>query len=202
MRIGVDIDGVMYKWEEVARFMLFDVLPDSPYKRSGPLGLGNLHYNYIKECLKPEHWHWLWTEGVERGLFRHGHMYPGTVEALNELAAMGDITIITTRPKNAIHDTLAWLAFHKFPITNMHMVPHGMPKSSILPHCDVYIDDHTENVIDLYYNTPGQVCIMDQLWNRTPIALLDPAARDGIYRVSSWQAFIEVVQHVKRKRKP
>src|SRR3990167_1953190 len=117
MRIGVDLDGVCYKWSKTARYMLREMLPGSPYTREGPMGQEADGYDYIQRNIAPEHWKWLWTEGVRLGLFRHGHIIKGAIEGVNALAADGhDMIIVTHRPKAAVTDTLRWLAVADFPL--------------------------------------------------------------------------------------
>jgi uncharacterized HAD superfamily protein len=191
MRIGVDIDGVMYQWSPTARYMLREILPNSPYTKDGPLGEESLSWNYIQDNVSEEHWKWLWTEGVRLGLFRHGHLYPGTIKAIRALAEYGDVVAITHRPKQAVHDTVAWLAFQNLPLAGLHILTRQEPKSTVKPECDVYIDDKTENCWDLFDNTQARkVCLMDRPWNRD---CADPA----ILRVYDWQTFIDTVAELK-----
>lgn len=179
MRLGIDIDGVMYHWDRTARYMLREVLPGSPYKKDGPLGQESQHWDHIQELVAPEHWKWLWTEGVRLGLFRHGHLYPGTIQAIRRLAELGDIVVITSRPKAAVPDTMAWLAYQQLHISEVHILVNGEPKSSV-PSCDIYIDDKFENCVELERNTEGFVCLMDRPWNQA-----------GLFwpRVRSWAEF-------------
>lgn len=181
-RIGVDIDGVMYQWSKTARYMLREVLPNSPYTKDGPLGIEPLSWNYIQENVDPSHWKWLWTEGVRLGLLRHGHLYPGTIESIRRLSQVGDVVIITHRSKQAVPDTMAWLSYQQLPISGIHILTNQQPKSSV-PHCDVYIDDKPENCEDLQSNTPGRAFLMNRPWNQA----------SDFKRVYSWRDFEEKV---------
>jgi uncharacterized HAD superfamily protein len=165
MRIGLDIDGVMYQWERTARYMLREVLPDSPYGKSGPLGRTQQSWNFIQEGVSREHWNWLWTEGVKLGLFRHSHLYPGTIQAVRQLAEIGDVVCITHRPKQAVHDTLAWLSYQNLPLAGLHILTSQEPKSTVRPMCDVYLDDKPENIDDLLNKTKARVALRVQQWN-------------------------------------
>jgi len=193
LTIGVDIDGVLYQWEKTARYMLREVLPNSPYTKDGPLGRVSESWGYIQSHVRPEHWDWLWKEGARLGLFRHGYIYPGAVEAVRALAKLGDVIVITHRPKTAVHDTLSWLAYQNLPLSGVHMLTNQEPKSSVHPQCRVYIDDKPENCVDLYNNTEGQVALMDRAWNQHYAA---PTGR-FFRRVSSWGDFINFVLAVK-----
>lgn len=192
MRIGIDIDGVMYKWDKTARYMLRDVLPDSPYKTV--LKQESLGWDWIKEQIAPEHWQWLWTEGVRLGLFRYGHMYPGTIQAIRKLATLGDVILITHRPKEAVTDTLSWLGHMHLPLAGLHLLTNTEPKSWVRPQCDVYLDDKPDNIVDLCENTEAKrVVLMRRPWNAmwTPDAQSWPATA---YDVKNWTEFTEIVE--------
>lgn len=192
-RIGVDIDGVMYQWSKTARYMLREILPNSPYKH-GPLETESTSWDYIQQNVSKEHWNWLWDEGVKLGLFRHGHLYPGTIKAIRELADLGDVIVCTARPKQAVEDTAAWLAYQRLPVHGLHILGKE-PKSSI-PVCDVWIDDKPSNCLDLL-TTGATVCLMDREWNQDFVAALH-----GIYRVRTWDGFIQIAKQAPRvKRK-
>lgn len=184
MRIGVDIDGVLYQWTKTARFLLREVLPNSPYTKDGPLGQECDSWNHIKQNVKPEHYRWLWKEGVELGLFRHGDVVAGSVVGMRELAKDHDLIVITHRPKSAVNDTLAWLAFQQWKLAGVHILTEQQPKSSVRD-CDIYVDDKPENVDDLWLNTDAQlVCLFDQPWNQS--------YKDGaVMRVKNWPELIE-----------
>lgn len=186
MRIGLDIDGVLYEWERTARYMLREVLPDSPYKADGPLGQPSTHWNYIKQHVAPEHFKWLWNEGVELGLFRYGHLHKGAVQAVRFLSTIADVSLITSRPRSAMDDTMTWLAHLRLPITGISTPGPKQPKSSVKPECDVYLDDKPENCEDLAANTKARgVFLLDRPWNHD----WRPSYHCGIRRVYSWQEF-------------
>lgn len=178
MRIGIDIDGVMYQWSKTARYMLRQVLPNSPYTKDGPMGTESTHWGYIPDHVSKEHWDWLWKEGVQLGLFRHGHMYPGTIQAIRRLAKVGEIIVITHRPKQAVTDTMAWLSFQQLPLSGIHVLTNQEPKSTVVPYCDFYIDDKPENCVDLCH--VGMAYLMDREWNQHS---------DFPFRVRSWTDF-------------
>jgi uncharacterized HAD superfamily protein len=198
LRIGVDLDGVLYQWEKTARYMLRHVLPNSPYSDDGPLGVTQTHWNYIRDNISPEHDKWLWREGVRLGLFRHGHLYPGSIEAVRELAAIGEVIIITHRPKQAVCDTLAWLAYQQFPLSGVHLLTNQEPKSSVRPMCNVYLDDKPANCWDLAENTQAQlVALFERPWNVGP-----QPWRPGLLRVHSWREFIDAVRALEERVVP
>lgn len=188
MRIGIDIDGILYQFEKTARYLLREVLPDSPYK-TGPLEHPFTSWNYLEDSgVSKKHIRWLWTEGVILGLFRHGDLYSGTPKAMQELAKLGEVVIITHRPRQAVNDTLAWLSYHKFDLSGVYIFSHLEPKSSVK--CDVYLDDKPENCIDLLANTDGWVALMDRPWNQHRTS----DEEELLHRVYNWQEFIEIVR--------
>lgn len=181
-RIGVDLDGVVYNWTDTARFLL---------EWEFGISLGeSMYWDHIKEQISDEQWAWLWNSekggGVERGLFRHGHCYRGSFETLKVLAELGDLVIITHRPKSAVLDTTQWLGFHGVPANEIHMMYRAERKSSIEPQCQIYVDDKVENCIDLRENTDAIVCLWDRPWNQQEQKAGLP---QGIHVVNSWAAF-------------
>ena len=192
MRIGLDIDGCMYQWDKTARYMLREVLPDSPYSHDGPLGRISEHWDYIQKHVTAEHWKWLWTEGVRLGLFRHGHLFPGAVQAARALAEIGDVVAITHRPKAAVSDTLAWLSFQQLPLSGVHLLTGQEPKSTVHPQCDVYLDDKPENCVDLKDHTRGVVAVMSRPWNESWVN-----EDYAIKRVYDWPEFVAWVRGLK-----
>lgn len=188
MRIGVDIDGVCYMWEKTARYMLREILPDSPYKKDGPMGQASVSWQYIQNNVSDQHWRWLWSEGVRLGLFRHGHMYPGTIKAIRRLFELGDVVFITKRPKSAEQDTIDWLAYHRMPPHVLHVTQTA--KSSITPHCDIYVDDNMDVCLDLRDNATGTVVVMHRPWNQ----FLKTAPNGRLRRAYDWQQFVDIVE--------
>ena len=180
MIFGIDLDGVVYKWSETAKFMLedqFDIkVPDQ-----------TCWGTWDKELTK-EHWDWLWTDGIKEGLFRHGHIYKGSIDALNQLATMGDIMIITSRPKAAHPDTLEWLAFHRVPTSRVIMLGPGANKADVLPHCDMYVDDKVTNCNQLAVDTDGKILLWDRPWSFEKGENLD----NSVSVVTNWE---QVLNH-------
>jgi uncharacterized HAD superfamily protein len=188
-RIGLDIDGVMYQWDRTARYMLREVLPDSPYKEI--LKDESKSWDWIKGQIAPEHWRWLWNEGIKLGLFRYGNLYSGTIQAIRLLAKKNDVILITHRPQKAVTDTLAWLGLLDLPLAGLHLLTNMEPKSGVRPECDIYLDDKPENIEDLWLNTDGHVCLMRRPWNEH-----FQLCRDGASTVSNWIEFVAEVERL------
>lgn len=186
MRIGIDIDGVCYQWTKTARYMLREILPNSPYTKDGPLGTECTEWDYIKHNISPEHNKWLWKEGIKLGLFRHGHLFPGTIKALRELDKLGRLVAVTQRPERVAPETFEWIAFHQLPFREVHVL-QGESKTTIEP-CDFFIDDKPENCAEIASAWPTSVvCMPDRPWNKS----FDAA---GAIRVYSWDDFISIVR--------
>lgn len=195
MRIGLDIDGVMYKWDNSARYMMREVLPNSPYRDLPAFKEEAPYWNWLPDNVAPEHWEWLWSEGVRLGLFRYGNLYRGTVQAVRKLATLGEVVLITHRPKQAVRDTLAWLGMLDLPISGLHLLTNMEPKSGVKPLCDVYLDDKPENVEDLFLNTGGKnSCLMRRRWNNMFVPLT--GSQDEMH---DWDDFIRHVEALKCK---
>lgn len=194
MRIGVDIDGVLYQWEKTARYMLREVLPNSPYKaKPHMLHEPSTHWGYIEGAIEPRHWQWLWTHGVARGLFRHGHLYPGVIEAMERLSMLGKVIIVTHRPASAVNDTLAWLAYQQFEIDGVHILTNGETKASVKD-LSWFVDDKPENIADMLGNGYTRCVLMNRMWNRRP-SCFNPHEYNRVYDVDSLGDFASLVAH-------
>lgn len=160
LRLGQDLDGVLYRWSDTARYLLKEYRNEEPGE--------SLDYDWIKNHISPESWQWLWNEGVrEHGLFRYGSLYKGAREFLNRIQEYCNIVVITSRPPDAVRDTLDWLTFQKIPTTEIHVVNPGQKKTGILPHCDVYFDDAQANADDVLVNTNSVFIMPERPWNAT-----------------------------------
>lgn len=163
-RIGVDLDGVLYDWSGTARYLLRHWFGLSLVGEAQ-----SWNWN-IDEGVPSGAWEWLWDEegGMDRGLFRHGHLVKGAADGIRKLATLGDLILVTHRPKLAIADTLAWLdgqfgRYRPYPFTGIHLLTEGEPKSSI--DVDVLIDDKPDNITDILVNTEADAVVFEQPWN-------------------------------------
>lgn len=154
MRVAVDLDDVIYPWTDTARAMLREY-----HKIEVPPAQT---WTWIRDHVTPDKWNWLWTEGVDRGLFRHGALSAGAEPALRQLAQIGDLVVVTARPESARWDTYAWLSRYKIPVNEVHVVA-GRPKSTV--RADLYIDDSPHVIADLIANTTAHVVCYAHPWN-------------------------------------
>lgn len=190
LRFGIDIDGVMYMWDKTARYML---RTERGYSRD-VLGMESSYWNEIKEKVKTEDWEWLWSEGVRLGLFRYGHLFTGSIEAIRALDKLGDVILITHRPRNAVQDTFDWISYMRLPILEAYVFTNMEAKSAVK--CDLYVDDKPENCIDFNDNTDGLPLLWTQASN-AGFGFLDTKRPDRIERISTWQ---EVLNHARTLR--
>lgn len=179
IRFGLDMDGVIYDWHSAARFLWnhkFNLdlpRPEDMWNRWD----GHLDY------MTKEQDAWLWKEGVERGLFRHGHVRRGAVEFCRDLDTIADIVLITHRPLQARQDTLDWIAFHKIPTSEIHMLHAMEDKSNI--NVDLALDDKPDNVLS-FWQKGVQGLLWDRAWNHNWTVAGNKMLADH-YRCKTWE---------------
>lgn len=170
-------------WDKTARYML---RTQRGYGRE-TLGQPSTYWNEIKDKVGPLDWKWLWSEGVERGLFRYGHLFTGSIEAIQELDKLGDVVLMTHRPRNAVQDTYDWLSYMKLPVLETYVFTNMEPKSQVK--CDLYVDDKPENCIDFNDNTDG----LPLLWTRESnehFGPLNTKRLNIVRRVQTWEGVL------------
>ena len=134
MRLGIDLDGVVTDFNA---------------------GWMQLHAQEFGSDLRPEmvdswdclhrlggfddmaaFWSWASPKDHRPSIFRFLEPYPQALESLQSLARTGHrVVIVTTKPHFAVHDTFEWLAQHRVPTTEVHLVDD---KTTV--DCDVYLD--------------------------------------------------------------
>lgn len=191
MRIGLDVDGVIYEWDKTARYMMREVCPLVTNPDDPRLRRDAQHWNEIEEIVGKEAFDWLWTEGVRLGLFRYGHLHAGAIQAIRKLATIGDVVLITSRPKQAVNDTMAFLGYLNLPIAAIHILSNSEPKSTVKPECDIFLDDKPENVVDLQNNTDTHAYLMRRPWNEHNTVL---------NAVTNWQQYIDAAERIAQVR--
>lgn len=192
VRFGLDIDGVLYRWSDTARYLLKTYCDVDPGESET--------WNWIKDHISREAWTWLWSQAItEHGLFRYGSIYTGSREFLQRIEPYCDNVIITSRPALAVRDTMDWLSYQKVPTTEVHII-NNAPKSSIQPQCDVYIDDALHNIQDLIENTTAHTIMPDKPWNQGSIYVTLGMKTDLIgrtfTRTSSWEEIEDVIHKI------
>lgn len=184
MRLGIDLDGVVADfnsgWIHRYNRQYGAELPDDAVKRWDAIP-SLTHFEDMGEF-------WKWAQDHDgHSLFRHLDTYPGAAEALWELTRRRhQVVIISTKPFWAIHDTFAWLAQHRIPTREVHII---QDKWKVV--CDLYLDDGPHIIKALVKNRPeATVCRYVRPWNQ-PV----PGAVD----VASFDEFIAEVGRANRK---
>lgn len=162
-RVGIDIDGVLYPFdEELKKFLLSDDWPwavgslPTPTRWEFYLDWGMDLQGFLSAC----------EVGTRKGrLFRHGDPYPGAVKQLRRLQEAGHtVVLITNRDfisrEVMEKETCYWLAKNCIPYDELHIV-----KDKRDVKVDYHIDDNEDNwrKMDDYY---GRSYLCDRPWNQ------------------------------------
>ncbi len=169
LRLGIDLDGVVADFNAgwIERYNAqfgSDLLPEHVDIWDAPTLL--THFTNMSEF-----WSWARTAGSGASIFRVLQPYRGAIEALERLARRDRIVIVTTKPGFAIHDTFEWLAEHRVPTTEVHIVDD---KSEVA--CDIYLDDADHNIEALLHARPNSlVCRYVRPWSTSHAGAVDVA---------------------------
>jgi 5'(3')-deoxyribonucleotidase len=178
LRLGIDLDGVIADFNAgwIERYNAqfgTDLMPEHVDIWDAPTLL--THFTDMREF-----WSWARTAGGGASIFRILQPYHGAIEALHDLAGRHDVVILTTKPTFAIHDTFEWLAEHRVPTREVHIVDD---KTTVV--CDLYLDDADHNLSALVASHPAAtVCRFVRPWN---------VAHPGTVDVATMHDFATVV---------
>lgn len=178
LRLGIDLDGVVADFNGgwISRYNAqygADIPLDAVDSWGAPPRL--THFRHMGEF-------WRWARDLEgASLFRHLSPFPDAIGALEELTARGhDIVILTAKPDWAVHDTYEWIAEHRLPTREVHILDDKW----MVP-CDVYLDDAPHQLETIVRHRPDrQVCRFVRRWNR-PVG--------GAHDVASWAEYVAFV---------
>lgn len=181
MRLGIDLDGVVADFNTgwITRYNSdfgADLAFDAVEAWDAIPSL--THFRHMGEF-------WKWAQDHDgSSLFRHLETYPGAVDALWKLAKdRHKIVILTTKPPWAIHDTFAWLAQHRIPSREVHILADKWEVD-----CDIYLEDAPHNLEDLVAHRPERVVArFVRPWNH-PVP--------GAHSVTDWDDFLKLVDSV------
>ena len=178
MRLGIDLDGVVADFNrgwmrrynddfgtslETGQVVTWDAMVDLTH-------FGNTD----------EFWTWANANG-RNGLFRDLPLYPGAVEALEQLAVRHELVIITSKPPGHEAHTYEWIGRHRIPTREVHIT---FEKWRV--ECDVYLDDGPHNLEALVLERPDRtVCRFVRPWN---------APVPGTIDVRDWDEFVTLVE--------
>lgn len=179
MRLGIDLDGVVADfnrgWIDQYNAEFGTSIPlDAVTTWDGITPL--THFTNMEAF-------WDWARDFGNGsLFRNLDTYPEAVPALERLAAEHEIVIITAKPDWAVADTLAWLADHRLPTREVHIVDIHAPKWTVP--ADIYLDDSPTHIAEIHHNRPeADMCRYVRPWNEP---------RSGVHDVRNWSEFEEL----------
>lgn len=191
MKIGLDLDGVVYDFQSTFIHMV-----NYEFGVEFPPGLDWWDsWDSADAYMTQEQIDWIWSNGVRKGLFRHGHLLKGAHDGAQKLAVAGTVELVTHRPAAAMRDTIAWLNHHfgaddPYPFSGVHLLTNGEPKSSV-PGINVYIDDGAHIADDVIENTNSVLLLWDRPYNRD----VEPGG-DRLVRISSWDEAIQELERV------
>lgn len=183
LRLGIDLDGVVadfnHGWttrynRDFPQHLDRELRAEDVVEWDAPTTLS--HFPSMSEF-----WKWAETCADGRSLFHGLDPYDGALDALHGLRSAGHhVVILTTKPHFSVHDTYEWLARHRIPSTEIHILDD---KTQV--ECDVYLDDADHNLEALADTHPrAEVCRYVRPWNR-PIT--------GAIDVYDWGDFNEIV---------
>lgn len=171
MRVCVDIDGVLFPWDTVAREVVEDV--------HGIVVDPSTSWYGIRDALPGSVWRWLWSEEGQDLVFgqteRH---YESAVLAVRALLLLGhEVHFVTHRdPRRTLAHTAAFLGRH-FSAgphwAGVHSVKSSTPKRTLGP-WDMLIDDKPETVLDVASRETTMVFAPLRTWNEAELE-----GRDG-----------------------
>lgn len=180
--IGVDVDGPLYQWVKTAAYMLRTY-------RLCPIPHGVdwcTEWDSINQYTTSDDRKWLWSEGVDKGLFRYGFTSRGARRGLEQLHELGHTLVVATmRPENAREDTEAWLAlfFNKIPFELV--ITQGHNKNSV--EASILIDDNPDTV-RAWAGTYRKAILFDAPWNRA-----DVHTGLMIQRAHGWDEVVQMI---------
>jgi 5'(3')-deoxyribonucleotidase len=183
LRLGIDLDGVVADFNAgwIERYNAqfgSELLPEHVDIWDAPTLL--THFTNMSEF-----WTWARTAGGGASIFRVLQPYHGAIEALGRLSERDHVVIVTTKPRFAVHDTYEWLAEHRVPTTEVHIVDD---KSEVA--CDVYLDDADHNIEALLRARPASlVCRYVRPWG---------SPHPGAVDVTDWGDFEHQVEQFRR----
>ena len=166
MKIAIDLDGVLYRFELTMRYLLRE-----EREVQADMNTPSLYWDDVLDRVRPADRRWLWTEAITKyGLFRHGHVEKHAMRGIRALHKSGHkLFVVTHRPAIATRDTLAWLDFHfgteePYPFAGAPiMLHHGEPKSQV--DAEILIDDKPDNIRE-WMDEGGRGLLFNQPWNQ------------------------------------
>jgi uncharacterized HAD superfamily protein len=170
MRIGLDVDGVLYQWSATARAIL--------NRKHGITITESETWNWVKEHCTPEQWKSLWEENMPE-LYTAGLYYPGAQQAVKILVAENHEVILITATPEAVRAARAQVLFEDFPdISGLIYIPVLSTNKTAWVKCDMYLDDKPETAAETA-RAGHRSLLQDRPWNQ---GVSDP----GVTRIFNW----------------
>lgn len=180
MRIGLDMDGVVYDYvTNLSNLIVADggdpIPPDCGWFKPDELWPPYFDYPY--------------------SVFFNGRPIEGAITGCRALKRMGhEVWIITAAKPEAANPKLDWLK--KYGIQYDNFVITGLdhsaePKSAI--YCDLYIDDGAHNIQELFQNTEAHLIIYEQSWNKTEEMKILEETFSRVERARNWMEVVKLV---------
>jgi len=162
VRIGLDLDGVVADWtrsviENLNRYQRTKLDP----------AFQPPSWDWFKENLSKDQWNWIWRGGCQ-GIFESIKPYPGAIKFVDDLAHLGDIIVMTSRPKIAWDTTRRWWNLYFEPSTpaGFNFFYSGLAKHHV--QVDVLIEDNPEYAThygEWEKNSSVRIFLLDRAWN-------------------------------------
>ena len=188
MRVGFDLDGVLYDFGNSVRRYLDSI---------------GTPYGFKDDAAEPHHWdfyeYWgmdrkqftqLCHDGVDAGYIFQGGIRPNAVSAVERVARLGhDVIIITDRqfgtvPQNSHNATNEWLAQHGIEYDELVF---SADKTAV--QTDVFVEDKLENYDNLVANNTS-CFLINRPWNHDP----EMGINDGRLRISDIKDYAEMIE--------
>lgn len=168
MRIGIDIDGVLFPFDDVARDVLhrFGGVSREPSNR----------WSALKDEVSGKAWRWLWTPGGQAIVFSQAkRCYPDAVQVVRELLTntYHEVHFVTHRdPAITGTYTAQFLEYHFRGLrwAGLHMLGQQATMTKRhLARWDVFVDDKPETVFEFLAHTDTQVFAPRRPWNESEL---------------------------------
>ena len=190
MRIGIDIDGVLFPFDKVARHVLAHQFPGRKVPQHP-----SKSWSALKGEVAPELWRWLWSPEGQHRVFRMiDYRYGDAIEVVREVISETDHEVhFVTHRDPAITGTYTsrFLAehFHGLRWAGLHMLGQRAttPKET-LADWDVFIDDKPETVLRFLELERTQVFAPRRTWNQAEL--------DGVHGLVYYDDAHEIVEWV------
>ena len=191
MVIGIDIDGVLAKYNEALAVVVEQARSLPPGTLKAPTGWNFPDWDLNRESFRVYH-SVLMTNIVDMDA------YSNASEVVNELAKEHTIKIITSRGSARLHDaemrprvykgTVDWLQKHNIPYNDICFVEN---KSQV--HADVYIEDSPAH-LESFIETNKRYIIYSHRYN--------DHIKEDLLRTSNWIEIFDKICHLKANSWP